>query len=131
MKFLIKSQAAMEFILLLAILLGIFLVFFIKITDEAVNISKEKEYEIVKDIAHMIQVEITSSFYLENGYRRTIILPETMEGINYSLNITNDNIVVTSRNHEYVLYIPPINGTITKGNNSIIKENDTLYVKQN
>lgn len=125
-----KSQVALEFLLVMGVLLTIFIIFKIFLLKETVDISHEKEYTTIKDIALMIQTELNMAQSLEDGFTRTFTLPKTVDGINYTTNITNDYIVITSRNHEYVLSIPQIIGTIEKGDNLINKTDGIIYVTQ-
>ena len=69
--------------------------------------------------------------FVENGYKRTLELPSQVDEINYSVSVYNHNVlVVSSNNVDFSITIPKINGTFTKGRNKIIKENNTIYVKQ-
>jgi len=123
-----RSQVALEFLLVISILLTIFIVFRIFILKETSDLTHEREYNVVKDMAYMIQTELNLAITLEDGYLRTFKLPETVDGINYTVSIVDEYLVVSSRHQEFLVNIPQITGTINKGNVTINKTEGTIYV---
>jgi len=123
-----RYQVALEFLLVISILLTLFIVFRIFILKETTDLTHEREFNVVKDMAYMIQTELNLAITLQDGYLRSFKLPDTVDGVNYSVNIIDEYLVVSSRNQEYLVTIPKVNGTISKGNVTINKTEGILYV---
>jgi hypothetical protein len=124
-----KTQVAVEFLMLIVILFSIFMVYTISTRKEMDDIRDKKEYVMLTDMAKMAQHEILTAVKVEDGYRREFELPDTLEGINYTINITGNMILTNTDNHEYALFIPAVNGTVKKGSNIITKENGMVKIQ--
>jgi hypothetical protein len=124
-----SGQAAIEFIVLIVLLFSVFLVYTISTRKNIDEIRDEKEYVLLKDIAKTAQNEILTAIRVEDGYYREFELPETLEGINYTINITGTMILAYTENHEQALMIPEVNGTVKKGVNKITKENGLVKIE--
>lgn len=124
-----NGQAAVEFIVLIVILFSVFLVYTVNTRSQMDEIRDKKEYALLNDVAKTAQNEILTAVKVEDGYRREFELPDTLEGINYSINITGIMVVAYSENHEQALIIPQVNGTIKKGVNVITKENGIVNIE--
>jgi len=125
-----KGQAAIEFIILIVILFSVFMVYTISTRTKMDEIRNEKEYLMLKDVAKMAQNEILTAVKVENGYFREFELPNSLEGINYTINITGLMITASTENHEQSFLIPNVTGTLAKGKNIITKENGTIRIEQ-
>ncbi len=123
-----KSQVAMEFIMLIALAFMILIVFTAVTRNQVVDIRKENEYVALKDIVHTVQSEITSATHVEDGYTRQFSIPGSLDGINYTIEISDSYILAESRHHEYLLQILPVEGNITAGVNKIRKEGGIVYL---
>lgn len=123
-----NAQAAVEFIMLIVILFSIFMVYTISTRNKMDEIRNKKEYNLLKDVTMMAQNEVLTAVKVEDGYYRQFELPDTLEGINYTINITGQVIAAYSENHEYVMIIPHVNGTIKKGINTITKNGGVIDI---
>ena len=65
---------------------------------------------------------------IENGYKRVFTLPQTLDGINYTMYFLNGFLIGESKNHEYVLQVSEVNGSILKGTNTIRKNEGVVYM---
>lgn len=124
-----KAQVAIEFLMLIVILFSIFMVYSISTRKEMDDIRDKKEYLLLIDTTKMAQHEILTAVKVEDGYHREFELPDTLEGINYTINITGSMILANTDNHEYALFIPAVNGTVKKGSNIITKENGMVKIQ--
>ena len=117
----------------------IVLAFMISAYSVAKNSEDSKNYADLDDLGKSIQQELLLASTLEDGYSRRINIPQTIVG--GSFNITNGNIgniqgyiqfnYATNKPIE-IYYITPIFiGNITKGYNTIRKNNGSLYVENN
>ena len=126
-----KSQSATEFVVLASIMLLVILGFFAVTSSRLLEAREEGNRKIAKDIADFAYREIELAVSLNDGYNRTFALPQKVNGIDYSINITdNRELIVNYLDNEYVRFLPPnINGNLSKGFNHINKLNGTIYVK--
>lgn len=123
-----KAQAAVEFVMLIVILFSIFMVYTINTRKNMDEIRDKKEYILLKDVTMMAQNEVLLAVKVEDGYYRQFELPDSLEGINYTINITGQIIAAYSENHEYVMMIPQVNGTLKKGVNIITKNGGVVEI---
>lgn len=118
----------MEFMMFFGIAIILFIVF-IGITSARGQIfSSDKEAEIAKDYAKIIQSEIIIASQVSDGYYREFYVKNQSDGI--KMNITNraNRIYVSTKNHEINLKIPEVEGNIIYGKNIIRKENGKIYL---
>lgn len=118
-----KSQVAMEFVFLVGVAFMAVLIFTVVGYDKLKEISDEKEFVLVKDLAFKVQNEINLAANVDDGYKREFEIPQKLDYIDYNVTINNNILIVESKNHEYVLLIPTVRGNITKGDNVICKNN--------
>ncbi|MBW2992661.1 hypothetical protein KY345_05585 [Candidatus Woesearchaeota archaeon] len=123
-----RAQAAIEFIVLIVILFSVFLVYTVSTRKKMDEIRDKKEYTLLRDITKTAQNEILTAVKVEDGYYREFELPDTLEGINYTINITGTMVIAYSENHEQAFMIPAVNGTVKKGVNVITKENGIVQI---
>jgi hypothetical protein len=124
-----KAQVAVEFLMLIVMLFSIFMVYTIGTRNKMDEIRDQKEYALLADVARMAQNEILTASRVEDGYYRTFELPETLEGVDYTISIVGMMIQASTENHEYILAIPAVNGSIKKGDNVITKENGIVKIQ--
>lgn len=114
-----RAQVAMEFVMLVMLAFMIMILFSIAAREQVLDIREEEEYVSLKDVAHTVQSEIITATNVEAGYRREFSIPESLEGIEYTIGISDSYLVLESRHHEYVLKVPPVQGNVIKGVNTI------------
>ena len=126
-----KSQSATEFVILASFMLLVILGFFAVTSSKLIEAREEGNRKIAKDIADFAYKEIELANSLNNGYIRTFALPEKVNGISYSINITdNRELAVNYLDNEYVRFLPPnVSGNIGKGLNQINKSNGIIHVE--
>ena len=121
-----KSQTSMEFVFLIGIAFMAVLVFTVVGYNKLKDISDEKEFVLVKDLAFKVQNEINLAANVDDGYRRDFTLPQKLDYVDYGITINNNTLIVESKNHEYVLLIPAVRGNITKGDDVICKNDGVI-----
>jgi len=126
--FRLKSQVAMEFIMLVFLAFMIMMVFTVVGRDRMVDIRQKEEFDSLKDIALAVQSELIIAANVEDGYIREFGLPASLDGINYTLMIQSGYIFAESRNHEYLLKASSVSGNVTIGTNIIKRENGVVYL---
>lgn len=125
-----KSQIIFEFVMF--ILLAIFLVLILigisfKISSTIVD---NQAYSELNDLARSIQEEFILAWQVSEGYNREIYIPSRLQRGNFSMNNSEEMIFFIYDGHSLSLTIPIVNGTLQKGYNMLIHENETLYIKQ-
>jgi len=128
-----RGQVAMEFLMLIGLSIVMLLVFLTSVDIVSRQKTDEKTFYELDDLGVTIQKEIILASELENGYRRNIDIPQTVNGRNYVLDSGNASaytayISITFEGRELFYHIPLINGTPTKGKNIITKFNGTVSI---
>lgn len=125
-----KSQSAIEFIVLASFMLLVIVGFFAVASSKVLESREEANRQISQDIAELAYKEIEIAKSVNDGYARTFIMPQTVNGVNYSIRIIdNRELVVNYLENEYVKFIPSnVTGNIIKGNNKISKSNGIVYI---
>lgn len=120
-----KSQTPTEFVILLGFVLLFFIVFFVIIQGNISDKIKEKQALAVKEIALTAQNEINLALEVSDGYYREFKLPENANGQDYNITIIENIIYIKTSDNKHAMILPVINvtGNITKGMNTIKKEN--------
>jgi uncharacterized protein (UPF0333 family) len=125
-----KSQSSIEFLLIFITALFFLTSFIVVINESRTDKEKEKEPRLVQQVALTVQDEINLAERATDGYLRNFTLPLTLNGGEYSINITGSYIYVTTQRNSISLIISAVEGNITKGNNFIKKENGKVYLNK-
>ena len=123
-----KAQISNEFFVFIGLTFFIALAFEIASLDQLNDFRIQKESEEVKDIALKLQKELLIASAVEDGYFRTFVLPDNLDGIDYSLITQNSTIAVQSKNSLFIVSIPYIIGNASKGANTINKTGGVIYL---
>jgi hypothetical protein len=125
-----RGQTAFEFLLLVSAAFLILIVFAASTRQQTFESQTAKEYALVKDLGFSLQSEVNRASLLENGYRRTFKLDNTLEGYEYNTSIRNNTLIVTTRDYEFSVAVYPVIGNFTNGTNTIRRTNGTVYLNQ-
>ena len=131
MKYL-KSQSAIEFIVLASFMLLVILGFFAVASSKVLESKEESNRQISQDIAEFAYREIETAKSVNDGYTRVFVMPQTVNGVNYSIRmIDNREPTVDYLGYEYVKFLPSnVTGSIIKGANQISKNNGIVFINQ-
>jgi hypothetical protein len=118
-----SSQSAIEFVILLGFLLFSFTVFFLLINQNMSDKIRENTNAEVKQIGISVQDEINFAYLSSEGYSRNFKIPKEINGRDYFINIT-DNQVYVNLDDKYTVSLPVknVSGNIAKGDNIIKKQ---------
>lgn len=121
----LKSQSALEFIVLTSFMLLVVLGLFAVTSTRMLEASEEGNRKTAEDIADYAYREIEIAKSVNDGYTRIFEMPQTVNGVNYSIQIVdNREIVVNYLGYEHVKFLPVnVTGNILKGSNKISKGN--------
>ena len=123
-----KSQAAMEFMILVGILLLVFSIMFGVIASKTTDMSKKKEIIIADDIVTKVQKETNLAARVLDGYSREFTLPQNIANKDYNISIVGNEVILSTEKQDFWRVIPTVVGNVTKGNNRINKTNGIIYL---
>jgi hypothetical protein len=127
-----KAQTAIELIIVTGFLIFFFIIFIGAVQGKIQEKSDEKKTIIIKDAVKTVQEEIDLAIQSTDGYERQFRLPEKIINNDYEINLF-DGIVylnTTDGKHAITANIKNITGTISKGTNTITKQNGIVYLNQ-
>lgn len=118
-----KSQSAIEFVILVGVMLFIFLAYSYVFQQNTGEKMREKRILIVQDLALTIQNEIDLATTSRDGYERTFDVPEKLLNIGYNVSLVGGFVYVVTEDGLNALALPVRNvtGGIVKGENVIRK----------
>jgi len=125
-----KAQFAIEFIVLIAVMFLVFLGVISVVTTKILEAKDNERQQIAEDIATLAMNEIELARSVSDGYVRTFILPETVNGNTYDIDIIDDReLVVNYIDKEHVLFLQDnVFGSLSRGFNVIKKIDGTVIV---
>ena len=127
----IKSQVAMEFLILVGMGFLVVIIFTALAEKKIKETYDIKEDILVKDLALKVQSEFNLAATVEEGYTREFEIPEKLDNrINYTIFIMNDNLVIQSKNSAYTARLPKAAGNVTKGVNKIRNSGNVVYINE-
>lgn len=120
----------MEFVVLASFMLLIILGFFSLASSRMTEARLESNRKIAESTAEFAYREIENAKSVNDGYSRAFEMPQKVNGINYSISITdNRELSVIFLDEEYVKFLPiNVTGSIVKGSNKITKINGIVFI---
>ena len=88
----------------------------------------DKKEILVKDFGYSVQNEFIMAQKALPGYRRTFYLPPKIEGFDYKITTIGQVLIINYTENDFALAIPSFSGSIKKGNNTLIKVNDSIIL---
>lgn len=124
-----KGQSAIEFIILVGAAVALVTTFIALLSSNYLDKQNDQRSELVRDTAAQIQEEIRLASGASDGYQRTLVLPETLLGRNYSVQIVDNLLYVKTLDNKdaLALEISNVTGTIMPGTNILRKINGSVY----
>jgi hypothetical protein len=123
-----KAQSAFEFLLLVGV---VFFAVVILVAASYSNIAKlreERDFLITRDTAFVVQNELVLANVVEDGYSRSFLVPDELDGQQYSMMIVGNSLTVSTQKASYSVRIPSVQGTIAKGWNNLTKEGNVVVL---
>lgn len=126
----VKSQSAMEFIILASFMLLFILGFFAVASSRMLEAREEGNRKIAEDIANFAYREIEIAKSVSDGYARIFSMPQTVNGVSYDISIIdNRELVIDYSGYEHIKFLPSnVTGSIMKGVNKISKGNGMIFI---
>ncbi len=125
-----KTQFAIEFLILISLMLIIFVGFFAVITYRFAEVNEEKDFQDSADLGGIVVEEVKLANSLTDGYARLFYLPKKIEGNDYNITLLDNREVVVKYNDlELVFFLPDnVLGSIAPGYNMISKYDGVIYL---
>ena len=134
-----KSQASVEFVLIISFVLFIFTMAFAGVVSQIEEAQFGEQVRIIKEIGDTVENEIKKAYSVRDGYLRVFELPEMSEGINYSIHVSpydppfsnNSEIVITSsqgKGYSYVKFFYDISVNVSHGCNLVNKSGGVIKI---
>jgi len=123
-----NAQISFEFLFLIAAGFVIAMVFIVSAGIQLKDLNSEKEFTAISDLGYSIQTELYLAAQVEPGYQRTFFIPYDVDGIDFSLNITSDRLVLVSEHYEHVFSVPSLTGQPRNGYNSIRNVDNSVHL---
>ena len=127
-----KSQSAMEFMIivgvLLLIVLGISYTFYQNISEK----EKQQKNLVFHELAKTVQKEIELASKTFDGYQREFEIPDKVAEKEYNITIVESVVFVQTTDGKIALALPVKNvtGQIQKGQNIIRKINGSVFLNE-
>ena len=112
----------MEFIVMVAFAVIIGLIFLALAGNVFSDVTETQRRDILYDMGYMLQDEIILATQVEDGYTRTILIPNKLDRFPYTISNTPTGITLTSSRVTATFSIPEISGMLAKGPNTITKD---------
>ncbi len=120
----IKSQTAIEFLILVGVMLLFFTSFFLVLGGNIEDKASDNLNKNVNEVALLVQEEIGLASDSVDGYYREFKVPQDINGLDYDINIVGGLVYIESVNEKYSIALPVqnVSGEIEKGVNVIQKK---------
>ena len=123
-----KAQVSLEFMFVTIILLFLTILFVIAAANKTNDFQREKNVYLLKDVAGSVRNEIQVAYAMDSGYTRSFDIPDTLEGLNYSIEVQGNYVSAALDNEIIEIAIQPVNGSLKKGTNLIRKVNGVVFI---
>jgi len=128
MFFSLRGQIVLEFIMFTVLALFLVLVLIALALRISSSIASDQGVSEVTDLARSVQEELILASQVSEGYHRSFVLPTRLQRGEYSITNSEELLTLSYDSATVSLAIPLVNGTLQKGANVIIHENETIYI---
>ncbi|MFH1425575.1 MAG: hypothetical protein ABIG28_02480 [archaeon] len=127
-----KSQSAIEFIILIGAMFFFFILLMQAFQKNTADKTIAQRNLIANDITLTVQNEINLAHSSRDGYERTFSLPDKIQNINYTINLTEGFIYLQTTDGNIALAHPVknITGNVQKGDNVIKKVDREVFINR-
>src|SRR3989344_34537 len=124
-----RGQSGIELIIVVGFFAFSFLIFLLVIHRNTADERFENRNILVQEVALQIQQEINLAMNSANGYSRQFVLPMTISGVSYTVDIVDgDTVYIKTDDEKHALSLPTaeVTGEIIIGVNYISKVDDVV-----
>ena len=123
-----KTQMALEFVIIVALILVIILIFVATVYLETKSVSSKRLFLGLQDLGEYVHSEIVLAASSKSGYARNFTLPTEVADVDYNISIQSNQLILTSGEYEVSFSIPRVVGNLSKGSNRITNIGGVVYL---
>lgn len=125
-----NGQSAIEFLILIGVVISFFLIFLFAIQGSISSKVIENMDLTLKEIALNVINEVNLASNSVDGYYREFEIPSKILGNEYEINITDGVVFIRTLDNERALSLPAVSvvGDVYIGKNIIRKEEGVVYL---
>jgi len=123
-----QAQLAAEFLYVVGFALIVVVLFVVASESQLEDLRSDREFILIKDLAHSVRTELTLAAEVEPGYERNFTTPANIDGKEYQMRVQGTSLITSTEKFEYVLRVPALNGNLNKGNNLIRNVGGGVYL---
>jgi len=126
-----RGQSAVEFMILIGVVLFIFSLFLIVIQNNVSDKFDEDRDRIALEIVLTVQDEINLASESSDGYSRNFKIPSRVGSLGYNISIIESNVFLITEDGRHAVSLPipeAVEGEIYVGENSITKEGGVVHI---
>ncbi len=125
-----RAQATVEFVILIGFLFLIFLGFSALLQSRFVQVSHSNTQARLQQVASIVITEADLAESVGDGYSRVFEIPFTVGGLNYSLDIQdNQDLTLVFQGDEYVYFMNQVVfGQVGRGRNLITNKGSLVNI---
>jgi uncharacterized protein YpmB len=125
-----RGQSAIEFLILIGAVFFFFIVFLFAIQSSIVEKSKEGVDLEIREVALIVQDEISLAVGSSDGYSRNFVLPNKIRGRDYNASIIGSLVYVITNDGKHAVSLSVLNATgqPTIGNNQVRRDAGRVYL---
>jgi len=116
-----KGQIGIQFIAAVSIVMVFFVVFYIGLLTQEIPNAAGRDQENLHDLGERIKKEISLAHEMEDGYERTIILPDKINSRTYNISRQNGYTIISDEYRDFSIVTTPYTGNFKIGTNTITK----------
>lgn len=127
----VKAQSSFEFLVLTGFLMLIFAVFATTFTSQHIR-TMNREVNLFADrVADRAAFNLDLAWLQEEGFSRSFTLPGTIAGTDYTLNVTNQTVLLTYEETTVLSdTVAQVSGDVEPGENTVENNGTHLVVTQ-
>lgn len=123
-----KAQIAAEFVLFSMLALLIVTGLLAIIGSDYARKKDDRIYYEATALGRQIQKELIVSSEVKTGFHRTLRVPDTILGENYSISNTQVQLIISHDTGSQYFNIPTVSGNLIKGENNITTNETTIII---
>lgn len=109
----------MEFLYVIGIVIFISIILLKVVLNYYDEKKNDENIDVAKEIILSVENEITLASKVNPGYKRSFEIPTSLNNVNYSITISNNELNLEYNNIIFLSQIPNVTGNILKGVNII------------
>jgi hypothetical protein len=130
----LKAQITIEFMVTVVLVIFFFAIMITVFSEKYGTYNAKISNQMIDEFVDSLKIEFDTAEVVHNGYYREIMLPDEIQGNNYSITIRtlnhNSELVVRSGKNDFVAMIPKVYGNLTIGKNIISKNGGIIEITQ-